>query len=116
MSRTTDQRDPLRREMIFAACLLLLTACGGKGADAPATIIGTTASTSFQRLQTQVLEKSCAFSACHAPGNSSGSGLVLSGANVYAQPCSACQRTDRLPGRLQSVHHQRQRHAEEANR
>jgi hypothetical protein len=67
------------------AMLVILAACGG-GKDAGGTaLVGTTPTTSFARLQKQVLEPSCAFSACHAVGNSSGSGLVLAGADVYSK-------------------------------
>ena len=69
------------------------------------------ASTSFERLQAEVLEPSCAFSACHAPGSSSNAGLVLSGSGAYAalvnaMPTHANARTDGLrrvvPGRPDS--------------
>ena len=52
-------------------------------------------------MQTQVFEKSCAFTACHAVGNSSGSGLVLTGQDVYTKlvgvaPTNAVARADLL--------------------
>jgi hypothetical protein len=65
----------------FSAIAIVLAACSGdRGASGP-TAMG--ASTSFARIETQVFAPSCAFSACHAPGNSSGSNLVLTGAGVF---------------------------------
>jgi hypothetical protein len=76
---------------------LLTSACAGS--DSPTGADGD--QTSFTRLQSQVLEPSCAFSACHAPGNSSGSNLVLTGSGVHgalvnAQPTNANARADGL--------------------
>jgi len=80
--------------------LAAVTACGGASGDSK-TLVGTTPTTSFQRLQTEVFEKSCAFTACHAVGNSSGSGLVLTGAGVHgrlvgALPTNSVARADGL--------------------
>ena len=61
---------------------LALIACGGEKST-PTDGASAGVSTSFARLQTQVLELSCGFSACHTPGNTSNSGLVLTGAGVY---------------------------------
>jgi len=82
-----------------ALLVLLATACGG-GAVTDRTPSGI-ATTSFARLQSEVLVKSCAFSACHAQGNTSGSNLVLSGSDAYAQlvnriPANANARADGL--------------------
>ncbi len=90
---------------------VLTAACGGGGAVTDRAASSTVASTSFARLQAQVLVKSCAFSACHAQGNTGGSGLILSGADAYAQlvnriPANTNARADGLrlvvPGRPDS--------------
>lgn len=56
----------------------IAAACGGDQ-----TPTGASPTTSFARMQAQVFAPSCAFSACHAAGNTSNSGLVLSGPGVY---------------------------------
>lgn len=62
-----------------------IEACaGGGGGDTKAPTVAVTPTTSFQRIQQSVFEKSCAFSACHATG-STASNLVLSGNGVYAR-------------------------------
>ncbi len=60
---------------------VLTGAVACSGGERPPT--DATASTSFARMQAQVFAPSCAFSACHAIGNTSNSGLVLAGPGVY---------------------------------
>ena len=70
---------PRRWVAVFGLILAGTVACGG-GERAPTDA---TVSSSFARVQAQVFTPSCSFSACHAPGNTSNSGLVLTGAGVY---------------------------------
>jgi hypothetical protein len=77
---------------------VVLLACAG-GTDSTEPTEG--ASTSFARIQAQVFTTSCGFAACHAPGNTSGSGLVLSGSGAYAalvnaMPMHSTARSDGL--------------------
>lgn len=83
------------------AVIVVVAACGGGGSGDAKTVVGTTSLTSFQRLQTEVFDKSCAFTACHAVGNSSGSGLVLTGSGVHGRlvgtlPTNSVARADGL--------------------
>jgi hypothetical protein len=92
------QRVPFtltRRSMLGFG--LVLAGCSG-GSEAPPTAAGTS---SFTRLQSQVFMTSCAFAACHAAENTSGSGLVLTGSGAYASlvdvaPRQTVARTDGL--------------------
>jgi hypothetical protein len=84
---------------LLAALAFLSTNCSGDNSSGGPT--ATAASTSFARIQEQVFAPSCAFSACHAPGNSSGSNLVLTGSGVYdalvnIAPAQAVARSDGL--------------------
>jgi hypothetical protein len=93
---------PPVRQLWYGAMAITIAACGGgKSGDGSPTIVGTTPTSSFARMQSQVFEKSCGFSACHAVNNSSGSGLVLTGPDLYAKlvnaaPLNANARTDGL--------------------
>ncbi|MCX5765854.1 MAG: hypothetical protein NTZ43_01335 [Gemmatimonadetes bacterium] len=91
--------------LLSSTALALLSACGGGsgsgGASSDAKSPTGVINTSFARLQSQVLEKSCAFATCHAANNSSGSGLVLTGPDAYAKlvgatPSNANARADGL--------------------
>ena len=90
------------RYLWIGTVAVTIAACGGGAAkDGASTIVGAAPTTSFARMQSQVFEKSCGFSACHAVVNSSGSGLVLAGPDVYAKlvnvaPANANARADRL--------------------
>lgn len=87
----------MRRRVLVAGLFLAgLASCTGDQAPMTAAV-----STSFARVQAKVFEPSCSFSACHALGNSSNSGLVLSGpgahaALVNALPVQATARADGL--------------------
>ena len=86
---------------LFAAALIVLAVAACSGGDSSRTPLSAGPSTSFQRLQTVILEKSCGFTACHAPGNTGGSSLVLTGTDVYAHlvgatPKNTVARADRL--------------------
>ena len=92
-----------RRQRAHVVTWLLVTAgtVACKGGDSSRTPLSAAPSTSFQRLQAQVFEKSCAFTACHAAVNSSGSALVLTGQDVYARllgvsPANTVARADGL--------------------
>jgi hypothetical protein len=66
------------------ALIAVVTAIAGCGrSDAPAAASAPPGTTTFARLQASVFTPSCAFSACHAANNSSGSGLTLVGDGVY---------------------------------
>ena len=86
--------------MLVVALLLLVACSGGSKGEAAAPTVTLGASTSFQRIQSQVFEKSCAFTSCHAPG-STASSLVLTGSGVHARllgvlPVNATARNDGL--------------------
>ena len=87
------------RVAVAGVVVALQGACGnGDSSSAPTDAAG---AGSFARLQSEVSATSCAFSACHAPSNSSGSSLVLSGDGVYASlvnalPTQATARADGL--------------------
>ena len=90
------------RPLATVAVVLALCACsgGGKGSDAAQTPVSTGPTTSFLRMQTQIFERSCASSSCHAVGNSSGT-VVLAGQDVYSRlvgvsPFNAVAKIDRL--------------------
>jgi hypothetical protein len=101
MSSATAMRQLWYGTMAITFATAIAACGGGKSSDGAPTIVGIAPSSSFARMQSQVFEKSCGFSACHAVGNSSGSGLVLAGPDVYAKlvnvaPSNANARTDRL--------------------
>ncbi|MBM4192986.1 MAG: hypothetical protein FJ202_01215 [Gemmatimonadetes bacterium] len=79
--------DLLRLGVSTVAAVAWLAACSGDSGTPPQPATG--ASTSFARLQSQVLVPSCSSSSCHAPGSSSGSGLALSGSDAYSQLVNA---------------------------
>jgi hypothetical protein len=85
-----------------ATALTVAVACsgGGKSGEAAVPTLALGASSSFARIQTQLFEKSCAFTSCHAPGSSATS-LVLTGSGVHARlvgvlPVNGTARNDGL--------------------
>jgi hypothetical protein len=93
-------RPALLAVPLVTVFLITCTGDGGSGSPSASSPSAPVAPTSFNRLQSQVLGPSCAFSSCHAP-NSSASTLVLSGPDVYAKlvgatPADPIARTDRL--------------------
>ncbi len=102
-SRRPRFSAPLRVSMLAVTLTLVLAAaCGGsdKSGTTPAPTVSLGASTSFQRIQSQLFEKSCAFNSCHAPGSTTTS-LVLSGSGVHARlvsvlPVNSVARGDGL--------------------
>jgi hypothetical protein len=70
--------------VLVSLVTVLLVACKGDGGSGSSSPSAPAPPTSFSRIQSQLFEKSCAFSSCHAP-NSSASTLVLTGPDVYAK-------------------------------